>query len=164
MSRSQTTAGSERRYPRTCAHCGATFVAARSHARWCSGRCRLRAWRAERKSLDGLDDGAPDAGLAARVRALQAALEVAQSAGVCAQQGCRLLTHHQAKEAIGEGEERAAISPWRDGEWDHPSVQRLRARLSEQAEELDRLREENALLRRWVSEHRHSNPVDGQGA
>ncbi len=98
------------------------------------------------------------------MRALQAALKAAQLEGVCAQHGCRLLADQQAREAIGEGEERAAVSPWRYGEWNHPWVQRVRARLSEQAEELDRLREENALLRRWVSARRHANPVNGRGA
>jgi hypothetical protein len=97
------------------------------------------------------------------MQALQAALEAEQLERVCAQQGCRLLADHQATEAIGQGAKRAETSPWRHGEWDHPSVRRLRARLSEQAAELDRLREENALLRRWVREHRHANPVNGRG-
>src|SRR5262245_2740553 len=117
MTATQMTAARERRYPRTCARCAAPFVAARSHARWCSGRCRLRAWRAQREGFDGLDDGASEAGLTARVLALQAALEIAQSEGVCAVQGCRILGDRHMADAVGKDERHVEVAPWRRAAW-----------------------------------------------
>lgn len=46
-----------------------------------------------------------------------------------------------------------AVAPWRDTEWEHPTVRVLRTRVVEQAVELDRLRVENGLLRAWVAQH-----------
>lgn len=48
------------------------------------------------------------------------------------------------------------MAPWRDTEWEHPTVRALRTRVVEQAGEMDRLRAENGLLRRWISQR-----VDG---
>lgn len=49
------------------------------------------------------------------------------------------------------GESGVDIAPWRGADWEHPAVRVLRARVSAQADELDRLRQENGLLRRWIA-------------
>jgi len=84
---------------------------------------------------------------------LQAALEREQAKGICACNGCRLDEAAAAGVARRQSEHNAQVAPWRDPEWEHPTVRALRARLTEQADELDRLRQANGLLRRWVSRH-----------
>jgi len=157
------TAATERRYPRTCGHCGASFVAARSHARWCSSRCRLRAWRVRRRQNQGPGDLERDAQLSAVVGELEAP-EVSLCVDVCSQQGCRILACNHTADAVGEDERGVETAPWRSAAWNDPEVRRVRARLAEQSDALSRLRDENAVLRRWVSERLHPNPVDDQGA
>jgi len=82
---------------------------------------------------------------------LQAALERAQAGDVCAQQGCRLQQATVTRQSRQPGESGVDIAPWRGTDWEHPAVRVLRARVSAQADELDRLRQENGLLRRWIS-------------
>lgn len=87
---------------------------------------------------------------------LQAALTEAQEGDVCAQRGCQLTPLDAAEQTRGQGERGAAVAPWRDSGWEHPTVRALRTRVVEQAGEIDRLRVENGLLRRWISQR-----VDG---
>jgi hypothetical protein len=82
---------------------------------------------------------------------LQAALERAQAGDVCAQQGCRLQQATDTRQFGQPGDSGVDVAPWRDAEWEHPAVRVLRARVSAQADELDRLRQENGLLRRWIA-------------
>jgi hypothetical protein len=152
MSGQQRTGEGRRRYPRTCGVCGTVFVASRRHARWCSDRCRLHAWRHHQRSgREG--SGSDEVGqLVNQVALLQAALERAESVNSCAEQGCQLVSAgHAAREGAAADASGWAV-PWRSEEWDHPAVQALRATVTGQAEELDRLREENALVRRWAAE------------
>jgi hypothetical protein len=139
-------------YPRICGQCGTTFVAVRGHARWCSDRCRLRAWRQRHSPGTRKENRNHDAALVEQVRTLQAALGQAQVNDVCAHHGCRREWTTAGRQLQRQGDHDAEVAPWRDPDWEHPVVQRLRTRVSEQAAELDRLREENGLLRRWVGE------------
>jgi hypothetical protein len=149
-------------YPRICGQCGAVFIAVRGHARWCSDRCRLRAWR-QRHSPGARNEVRNDEkSLAEQVRRLQSALEQAQAGDVCARQGCRLERAMAAGDAQRQGDHDAGVAPWRGSEWQHPTFRALRARVSEQADELDRLREENGLMRRWVDQHQHTPGEAGE--
>jgi hypothetical protein len=153
MSSTSSPTGEGRGYPRSCSWCGTAFVAVRGHARWCSDRCRLRAWR-ERNSPETRQGERIDvAALVRRVHTLQAALEREQAKDICAHNGCRFEPVIAAGVARRQSEYDAQMAPWRDPAWEHPTVRALRARLSEQAHELDRLRQENGLLRCWVSRH-----------
>jgi hypothetical protein len=149
-------------YPRICGYCGNIFTAARRHARWCSGRCRVAAWREQRSRDRGGADSHGQAFPARREEQVHAALAEARDA-VCAWQGCQLTRHAAAGHAHRQDEHAAVVVPWRGVEWEHPTVCVLRARVSEQARELDRLREENGLLRRWVSRHVDVADTDSRG-
>ncbi len=150
-------------YPRICGYCGNSFTAARRHARWCSARCRVAAWREQRSRDQG---GADSHGQAAPARhEAQVAVAFAEARdAVCAEQGCQLTRHAAAGHALRQDEQGAAVMPWRGAEWEHPTVRALRTRVSEQARELDRLREENVLLRRWVSRHVDAADIADAGA
>ncbi len=88
-----------------------------------------------------------------QVRLLQAALARAQAVDSCAEQGCQLVSADHALRARADADGSAHAVPWRGEDWDHPAVQTLRAAVTGHADELDRLRAENALLRRWVGDH-----------
>ena len=81
------------------------------------------------------------------------ALEFAQAGDVCARNGCRVTWTIAAEQARRQDVCDAQVAPWRHPEWNDSMVRELRTKLTEQAAELDRLREENGLLRRWVSRH-----------
>lgn len=152
MSGEQMVGEGRRRNPRTCGECGAVFVASRRHARWCSDRCRLRAWRHRQRSGEeraGSNDVGP---LEKQVALLQAALARIQPDDPCAEQGCRLTSDEYIARARAHAEAPGRAVPWRSEEWDHPAVKTLRATVTGHANELDRLREENALLRGWVTD------------
>jgi hypothetical protein len=51
--------------------------------------------------------------------------------------------------------------PWRDPEWNSVASRALRAELTKARGEVTRLRRENALMRRWISDHRTSRPPAG---
>lgn len=98
-----------------------------------------------------------------RVEVLQAALDSAQATDVCAQHGCRLARDVATAHEVEQPDHGTAVAPWRDPEWEHPLVRRLRTKVSEQANALDRLRLENGLLRRWVSRNL-GQETPGKGA
>jgi hypothetical protein len=153
MTSRDTTAAGGGGYPRTCGQCGTAFMAVRSHARWCSDRCRLRAWRQRNSSEAQKGEHEDPLALVQQVRTLQATWERAQGSDACAHNGCRLVRTTAADQARRQGDYDAQVSPWRRPEWEHPMVRTLRAKLTAQSAELDRLRKENGLLRRWVSAH-----------
>jgi hypothetical protein len=39
-----------------CEHCGAVFPTPRAHARYCSGRCRTRSFRAKRVDTSNIEE------------------------------------------------------------------------------------------------------------
>ena len=86
-----------------------------------------------------------------QVELLRAALARAQAVHSCAEKGCQLVSAGHAARARVDADAGRRAAPWRNEEWDQPAVQTLRATVTGHADELDRLREENALLRRWVT-------------
>lgn len=153
MGGDDTATAGNRRYPRICGECGIAFVASRRDARWCSSPCRLRAWRHRQRIGKTPADCKDHEQLVGRIDSLQAALEQAHAANVCAQQGCQLGAVAHTAQARNEVEYAGRVTPWRTAEWQEPTARLLRAKLTQQADELDRLRQENGLLRRWVSDH-----------
>ena len=87
-----------------------------------------------------------------QVEQLQAVVSEAQDVDACAPRGCRLSTAAVVDQAWWHSGRGAGVAAWRDPKWDHPTVRGLRIRVSQQAAALDRLREENGLPRRWVSQ------------
>jgi hypothetical protein len=88
-----------------------------------------------------------------QVELLRDALQAAQADNLCASAGCRL-----AREAGTDRSSCAAGSaPWRDPDWNSTPARELRQRLTRALQDVDRLRDENALLRRWIVEHRASH-------
>jgi hypothetical protein len=53
---------------------------------------------------------------------------------------------------------------WRDPEWNSVASRVLRAELTKARDEVTRLRRENALMRRWIAEHRTSRTARAAGA
>jgi hypothetical protein len=49
-------------------------------------------------------------------------------------------------------------------EWEHPVVRMLRCTVTEQADELDRVRHENGLLRRWAGQRLNGGETPRSGA
>jgi hypothetical protein len=139
-------------YPRVCGECGQAFLARRTTARWCSDKCRLRAWRhaaraQDRRQIDQLRE---------QVEQLRTALLAAQSSNLCAAAGCQNRTAQSA--GIGDVDLGVPAVPWRSPEWNDHQVRTLRARLTTTTQELERLREENGLMRRWIHERLHADP------
>lgn len=153
MSDDEIAPASAREYPRTCGQCGSDFVAGRRDARWCSGRCRLRAWRQRHRCTDERGGRDECEHLARQVTALQEALERSERVNVCAHHGCQVDAIVQTTRAGEASTHRRELAPWRSAEWMEPANRILRAKITEQADELDRLRQENGLMRRWISEH-----------
>jgi hypothetical protein len=99
-----------------------------------------------------------------RVQALRAALDRAEDGWPCAQQGCRLVEVDAVTRTRERADHDAQHALWRSGEWEHPAVRLLRAKVTEQADELGRLRAENGLLRRWARQRLNGGETPGWGA
>lgn len=153
-----------RRFPRACGSCGEGFAAARRHARWCSDRCRLRAWRQRRHPAYESSERTKNAVLLRQVLALQAALERAHAGQAYAAQGCQLADVNAATRARQQADQAAQLAPWRGAKWEHPAFRTLRVKVPEQADELNRLRQENGLLRRRASQRRNGGEPRRPGA
>jgi hypothetical protein len=133
-------------YPRVCGQCGQAFLAQRTTARWCSDRCRLRAWRhaaraADRGQIERLQT---------QVKDLHRALRETQQDNLCASAGCQNATPIRAGHADHAPDRQRQAAPWRGPEWNDPAVRALREQLTNASHEIDRLRDENRLMRRWI--------------
>jgi hypothetical protein len=142
-------------YPRVCAECGRGFTARRRTARWCSDKCRLRAWRHATRATDNAEIDR----LRQQVAQLRAALQSVQDDGICSTAGCQQLPPPRQKTATA-----AALGVWRDPDWNGAAARTLRTTLTQTLQEVERLRDENTLMRRWITEHRDHRDHPGTGS
>lgn len=97
-------------------------MARRRTARWCSDRCRLRAWRHTARAADDAEIKR----LRQQVAALREALQKVQNDGACAIAGCQL-----ARDIAECSTTPAPPAPWRDEDWDSTAVRALRTKLTQ---------------------------------
>ena len=142
-------------YPRVCAECGRAFVARRRTARWCSDKCRLRAWRHAAQSTDHQQIDR----LRQQVEVLRNALQAAQGDNLCASAGCQLARAADTNRSSSA----PGAAPWRDPDWNSTPARELRQRLTRALQDVDRLRDENVLMRRWIMEHRTDHTPNKPG-
>jgi hypothetical protein len=137
-------------YPRVCPECGRGFTARRRTARWCSDKCRVRAWRHTARATDTAEIQR----LHEQVVQLRTALQTAHDDNICAMAGCQQLpvAHLDAYTA--------KPIAWRDPDWNSAAARALRTKLTRTLNEVERLRDENTLLRRWILQHRHRHATD----